>query len=225
MNAEIYYVEDDPNIAESVKEYLEQRELSVTIIASLSRAKEILLKKQPDMILIDWNLPDGNGITLCEWVRKRFGKGISILFLTVKGETPEIVQGFQRGADDYLVKPFELEVLYSRILAVLRRMGKEESETLFCDKICLDKKKMTAYLEEKEISLTALEYRVLLYLLEQKGRTVTRQKLLEEIWDMNGNYVNDNTLTVTMKRLREKFQNPSCIKTVRSFGYRMEDTI
>lgn len=225
MNAEIYYVEDDPNIAESVKEYLEQRELSVTIIASLSGAKEILLKKQPDMLLIDWNLPDGNGITLCEWARKRFGEGISILFLTVKGETPEIVQGFQQGADDYLVKPFELEVLYSRILAILRRMGKEEGEELFCDKICLNKKKTTAYLEEEEISLSALEYRVLLYLMEQKGRTVTRQKLLEEIWDMNGNYVNDNTLTVTMKRLREKFHNPSCIKTVRSFGYRMEDTI
>lgn len=225
MNAEIYYVEDDPDIAESVKEYLEQRALSVTIITSLSGAKEILLKKQPDMLLIDWNLPDGNGIALCEWARERFGEGISILFLTVKGETPEIVQGFQQGADDYLVKPFELEVLYSRILAVLRRMGKEESEELFCDKICLDKKKMTAYLEEEEISLTSLEYRVLLYLMEQKGRTVTRQRLLEEIWDMNGNYVNDNTLTVTMKRLREKFQNPSCIKTIRSFGYRMEDTI
>ena len=177
------------------------------------------------MILIDWNLPDGSGITLCEWIRRQFGDAVSILFLTVKGETPEVVKGFQSGADDYLVKPFELEVLYARILAVLRRMGKKDGRELSCDDISLDQEKMTAYLNGKEIVLTSLEYRVLAYLMERKGKTVTRSKLLEEIWDSNGSYVNDNTLTVTIKRLREKFKNPSCIKTVRSFGYRMEDTL
>lgn len=225
MYAEIYYVEDDSAIAESVKEYLKKYELNVTVASSVSQAKEILLKKRPDMVLIDWNLPDGNGIALCEWKRRRFGEEISILFLTVKGETPEVVQGFQSGADDYLVKPFEPEVLYSRILAVLRRMGTSAGQELVCDHICLDKERMTAYLQGEEISLTSLEYRVLRYLLEQKGRIVTRRQLLAEIWDLNGNYVNDNTLTVTIKRLREKFRNPACIKTVRSFGYRMEDTL
>ncbi len=225
MNAEIYYVEDDLVIAESVKEYFLQRDMNVTILSSAAGAKEILLKKQPDMILLDWSLPDESGIMLCEWIRKRFAEEIPVLFLTVKGETADVVKGFGSGADDYLVKPFELEVLHSRVLAVLRRMRKPERRELYCDRICLDKKKTVVYAEEEEVSLTPLEYRVLLYLMEHKGQTVTRQRLLEEIWDVNGNYVNDNTLTVTMKRLREKFQNPACIKTVRSFGYRMEDTL
>lgn len=225
MNAEICYVEDDSVIAESVKEYLRKHNLQVKVVPSVSKAREILSKKKPDMILIDWNLPDGSGITLCEWIRRQFGDAVSILFLTVKGETPEVVKGFQSGADDYLVKPFELEVLYARILAVLRRMGKKDGRELSCDDISLDQEKMTAYLNGKEIVLTSLEYRVLAYLMERKGKTVTRSKLLEEIWDSNGSYVNDNTLTVTIKRLREKFKNPSCIKTVRSFGYRMEDTL
>lgn len=223
MNAEIYYVEDDASIAESVKEYLTKHSLKVEVAPCVSEARELIRKKRPDMVLIDWSLPDGSGITLCEWIRSRFGDEISVLFLTVKGETPQVVRGFQSGADDYLVKPFELETLYYRILAVLRRMGKKDGRALSCDRISLNQETMRVYLEDKEVSLTSLEYRVLEYLMERKGKTVTRSKLLEEIWDAGGNYVNDNTLTVTIKRLREKFQNPSCIQTVRSFGYRMED--
>ena len=96
---------------------------------------------------------------------------------------------------------------------------------LFCDKIRLNKEKFLAYYEEVEVVLSPTEYRILTYLMEHKGKTVSRKKLLEEIWDIGGNYVNDNTLTVTMKRIREKLGNPACIKTIRSFGYRMEDTL
>ncbi|HIR24148.1 MAG TPA: winged helix-turn-helix transcriptional regulator, partial [Candidatus Egerieimonas faecigallinarum] len=96
---------------------------------------------------------------------------------------------------------------------------------LFCDDVTLDKEKLTVYCQQEEITLSQPEYHLLLLLMENKGKTITRKQLLEEIWDNSGNYVNDNTLTVTMKRLREKLHNPPCLKTIRSFGYRMEDTV
>ena len=138
-----------------------------------------------------------------------------------------------------MVKPFELEVLYSRNLALLRRSGNVAGNYLLCDRIMIDKKRHMVYCHSKklsdahdfltdaqrqEINLSAAEYQLLLYLMQNKGRTVTREKILEHVWDMNGNYVNDNTLTVTMKRLRDKLCQPACLKTVRSVGYRMEDT-
>ena len=126
---------------------------------------------------------------------------------------------------DYVVKPFELTILYSRMLALLRRAGKTKETKLFCDNLALDKEKMAVYYEQEAITMSQPEYQLLLLLMENKGKTITRQQLLEQIWDRNGNYVNDNTLTVTMKRLREKLHNPSCLKTIRSFGYRMEDSV
>lgn len=224
---EVYYTEDDKHIAQGVKTYLEEKGLKVTILESVSASRQALCKKQPSIMLIDWNLPDGSGDLLCSWIRSRFGDSLPVLFLTVKGETEDIVKGFQNGADDYVIKPFELEVLYSRIMAILRRARSlaTNGDKLFCDSIHLDKEKLKVCQEEKEVALSYMEYQVLLQLMENKGKTVTRQKLLEEIWDVNGNYVNDNTLTVAMKRLREKLGNPACLKTVRSFGYRMEDTL
>lgn len=222
---EIYYVEDDTDIAEGVKDYLECRECKVSIFESILEIKQALLKRTPSVILIDWNLPDGSGDTLCDWIRKHFGDSIPILFLTVKGETKDVVKGFQNGADDYIIKPFALEIVYSRVLAILRRAGVSKTIELFCDKIRLDKEKFMTYYEDVEVVLSPTEYKTLLYLMEHKGKTVSRKKLLEEIWDVSGNYVNDNTLTVTMKRLREKLGNPACIKTIRSFGYRIEDTL
>lgn len=222
---EIYYAEDDPNIAEGVQLYLEERGFQVTAIETVCEMKETLMKKLPDIILIDWNLPDGTGDILCSWIRRRFGDTLPILFLTVKGETEDVVKGFQNGADDYMVKPFELEVLYSRITAILRRAGYKENTLIYCDRIHLDKEKMIVYCEGEEVVLNQTEYRIMVYLMEHKGETVTRDKLLENIWDASRNYVNDNTLTVAMKRLRKKLGNPECIKTIRSFGYRMEDTL
>ncbi|MCM1161261.1 MAG: response regulator transcription factor [Roseburia sp.] len=222
---EVYYTEDDKQIAQGIKTYLEAKGFHVTVLETISATKHALLKKQPSIILIDWNLPDGSGDLLCGWIRRRFGDSLPILFLTVKGETEDIVKGFQNGADDYIVKPFELEILYSRMMAILRRAGKDKADKLFCDEICLDREKLQVCHGEREVLLSHMEYQVLQQLMENKGKTVTRKKLLEEIWDSNGNFVNDNTLTVTMKRLREKLGNPACIKTVRSFGYRMEDTL
>ncbi len=225
MGKEIYYAEDDRTIAGGVKTYLEERGFHVTIFGLVSEIRQALQRKAPDAVLVDWNLPDGSGEALCGWIRRRFGDSLPVLFLTVKGETADVVKGFHSGADDYVVKPFDLEVLYSRIQAVLRRADRTGRAELFCDGIRLDREKTAAYNEEGEVALSPAEYKVLAYLMEHKGKTVTRRKLLEELWDANENYVNDNTLTVTMKRLRGKFGNPACIKTVRSFGYRMEDTL
>lgn len=221
----IYYVEDDLDIAENVKTYLEIRQMEVSVFYSIADAKQALLKKRPALLLVDRNMPDGDGDELCRWIRRLWGNQLPILYLTVRGETADIVQGFQDGADDYVVKPFELEVLYSRILALLRRSGQTKETRLFCDHLLLDIDKMSVFCEQEEILLSQPEYQLLLLLMQNKGKTVTRKQLLEWVWDSNGNYVNDNTLTVTMKRLREKLHNPTCLKTIRSFGYRMEESV
>ena len=208
---EIYYVEDDEDIAGIVKEYLESRNFKVTLYRAAEEVKESLGKQRPELILLDWNLPDEEGSRLCRWIRSRW-QDLPLMFLTVRNETKDIVKGFQNGADDYVEKPFELEVLYSRICALLRRAGIVPGQTVIsCG--------------GQEVSVSRSEYQLLLILMEHKGMTVTRQRLLEKIWDENGNFVNDNTLTVAMKRLRQKLNQPAYIKTIRSFGYRMEDEI
>ena len=221
---DLYYIEDDQNIALAVKEYLEPRNFKVTICATLSEAKRRLEEKVPACILLDWNMPDGRGDRLCQWIRSKW-KELPILFLTVHSDSVDIVSGFKSGADDYVVKPFELEVLYSRIRAVLRRTGNVAEQYLSCDGILIDQNRHAVFCHAKEIPLSAAEYQLLSYLMQNKGRTVTREKILEQVWDVKGSYVNDNTLTVTMKRLRDKLSQPTCLKTIRSVGYRMEDTI
>lgn len=221
---DLYYIEDDSDIAYAVKEYLEQRNFKVTICVTLAQARQILREHVPTFVLLDWNMPDGHGDSLCQWIRSNW-KELPIIFLTVRGDSADIVWGFKNGADDYVVKPFELEVLYARIQALLRRTGNVAEQYLSCAGIIIDQNRHTVSCHSEEILLSAAEYQLLLYLMQNKGRTVTREKILEQVWDVNGNYVNNNTLTVTMKRLRDKLCQPECLKTVRSVGYRMEDTL
>lgn len=221
---EIFYIEDDASIAQAVKEYFEQLNYKVTVFPLIEEAKKTMLKFTPAIALIDWNMPDGQGDDLCRWIRSKWEE-LPIIFLTARSDNHYVVSGFQNGADDYVVKPFSLEILHSRILAILRRSTKKEGQRLFCDEITLDKEKLSVFYKEEEVVLSSPEYQLLLTLIENKGKTITRKQLLEQIWDNTGNYVNDNTLTVTMKRLREKLHNPTCLKTIRSFGYRMEDTV
>ena len=221
---EIFYIEDDVSIAQAVKEYFEQLNYKVTVFPMIEEAKKTMIKFTPAIVLIDWNMPDGQGDDLCRWIRSK-REDLPIIFLTARSDNHYVVSGFQNGADDYVVKPFSLEVLHSRILAILRRSTKKEEYRLFCDEITLDKEKLLVFYKQEEVMLSSPEYQLLLTLMENKGKTITRKQLLEQIWDNNGNYVNDNTLTVTMKRLREKLHNPNCLKTIRSFGYRMEDTV
>lgn len=219
---DIYYVENDETISWAVKGFLGQHGYRVSVFPTVTGAKEALINMCPTLVLVDWNMPDGNGNLLVQWIRSKW-KELPVIFLTVRGDSCDIVSGFQNGADDYVVKPFELDVLLSRIKALLRRAGDASKQYLSCGPITLDRKKTLVRSGAEEISLSPSEYQLLLYLLQNKGKTITRRKLLEELWDSSGNFVNDNTLTVTMKRLREKLHQPVCLKTVRSIGYRMED--
>ena len=225
----LYYAEDDAAIAEAVRVYLGNHGFRVSVFEDAGQIKKALQIHLPDVVLLDWNLPPGEetageqGDNLCRWIRARW-RELPIIFLTVRGDPCDMISGFRNGAADYVTKPFDLEVLYARIQALLRRTGQQE-DRLCCDTLTLDKEKMQVFDGEREIALGRSEYQILLLLMENKGRTVTRGQILEQVWDREGNYVNDNTLTVTMKRLREKLGHPACLKTVRSFGYRMEDSI
>ncbi len=219
---EIYYAEDDPGIAGMVEAYLERKDMKVSVYGTLAELKQALTRRLPAMVLLDWNMPDGRGDGLCQWIRRTW-KELPVIFLTVRGDSADIVSGFESGADDYVVKPFALEVLHSRVQALLRRSGNVGGQYLSCGEITMDLNRMLVSCGSEEISLSAVEYQVLLCLLRNKGRVVTRERLLEQVWDVNGNFVNDNTLTVTVKRLRDKLHQPVCLKTVRSVGYRMEE--
>ncbi|MBE6024543.1 MAG: response regulator transcription factor [Cellulosilyticum sp.] len=227
----ILLIEDDQTIALGIKTYLEKNGFNLIVQTSLEKAKICLLnEKEIELILLDLNLPDGTGYELCEFVRKR--EPTPIIFLTVCDEEEQIVKGFDLGADDYITKPFKLSILLSRIQAVLRRTqgigsrqtkNEKKAKFLYCNNISIDQQKKYVYLNEQRIDLSAGEYRLLHILLTYKNYTLTRQQLLEKLWDENEQFVNDNTLTVTMKRLREKLGHPSFIKTIRGIGYLVEE--
>lgn len=222
MDGRIYYVEDEADIGWGVREYLQKKGFEVTVLGTAREARAALEQSLPSLALIDWNLPDESGEQLCRWIRRRWRK-LPVIFLTVRGESGDIVRGFENGADDYIPKPFDLAVLHARIRALLKRTGGCCGSRLSCGPLSLDLETTEVRWGMETLPVSPVEYRLLKTLLENQNRTVTRQSLLEAIWDSSGNYVNDNTLTVAMKRLREKLPEPGCIRTVRSFGYRMEE--
>lgn len=220
----ILVVEDDETIAFGIRTFLERKQFNIENADSLASAKQYINQNiNFDLILLDMNLPDGNGYELCTLIKQH--TNIPIIFLTVRDDEKDIVKGLDMGADDYIVKPFQFSVLLSRINAVLRRIASKPllNHLIHCGRITLDKSKTQVFIHDEEISLTAGEYRLLLLLLENKNQTLTRAVLLDKLWDSEGDFVNDNTLTVTMKRLREKLGDPSVIKTIRGIGYRAED--
>lgn len=218
----IFYIEDNEAISYGVKQFLETKGFVLERFSTMAQAVSALSTVTPDMFLIDWNLPDGSGEDLCKLIRTRWSS-IPIIVITVNDQTGDIVKGFHLGADDYITKPFELEILLSRMQALFRRTGSSDQNTITCGNISLDKALKSVLVDKQEIALSGTEYQLLSIFMENKNRTLTRGILLETLWDIHGNYVNDNTLTVTIKRLREKLKQPDCIKTIRSFGYRMEE--
>ena len=150
---EVYYAEDDETIGKSVKEYLEQQNCKVAVFDRIADVKKALIGHLPTIVLLDWNMPDGQGSELCLWIRERW-KTLPIVYLTIRGDAHDIVTGFQNGADDYVVKPFDLAVLYSRLLALLRRTKTVPDTKLFCDDLMLDKEKTAVYDGQKEIAVS-----------------------------------------------------------------------
>lgn len=221
----ILLIEDDPVLRETLQTALSDAHYCVLAAASATEALS-QVQKAPDLALVDLNLPDGSGFTLCQTIKHRYN--IPVVFLTVRDDESDIVKGLDMGGDDYITKPFRLPVLLSRIRAVLRRSGtQEQGDVLTCGGIRLIRSRTEVYVCAAPVQLTAGEYRLLLTLMEHKNQTLTRTRLLERLWDEKGNFVNDNTLAVTMKRLREKVEkNPSAprmIKTVRGIGYKMAE--
>ena len=199
----ILYLEDDAAIAAAVRDFLAEKGWRTVWCPTLAEARRALAERLPDLVLLDWNLPDGEGTAFCRALRSRSPQ-LPILMLTVRSDTKDILDGFACGADDYVAKPFDREVLFSRMQALLRRSGQQGGPVLQCGGIALDESRQAVTCRGRPVSLGFLEYQLLRLLLKNKGRTVTRQQLLAELWDHNGRFVNDNTLTVTMKRLREK---------------------
>ncbi len=219
----ILLVEDDKEIIANLTEYLSGEGFSVKNANGQTKALEMVENEAFDLVLLDVSLAEGNGFAVCSAIKSN--TCIPVIFLTASGDEFSTVTGFDLGADDYIAKPFRPRELVSRIKNILRLTGSTGTVTQLGD-VLVDTVKGTASKNGKDLFLSALEYRLLLVFINNRGAVMTRTKLLESIWDIAGEFVNDNTLTVYIKRLREKIeddpQNPTIIKTVRGMGYRVD---
>lgn len=219
----VLLVEDNETIVMGLKYSLEQEGFQVISAKSIMESKEKLKEEKIDLILLDVSLPDGNGFDICKEIKQN--SDVPVIFLTAQDEETSVVLGLDLGADDYIVKPFRTRELISRINSVLRRYGKKDESTgvIQYKNIKIDTNKAVVYKDEEEIIFTSLEYKILLLLFTNQNKLMTREQLLERIWDIAGNFVNDNTLTVYIKRIRKKLDDETIIKTVRGLGYRVGD--
>jgi len=220
----ILLVEDDKGIVENLTEFLKGEGFQVRSVSGQADAIREIENNSYDLLLVDITLADGNGFAVC--AAAKANTDIPVIFLTASGDEYSVVTGLDMGADDYIAKPFRPRELVSRIKNALRHSGKAQS-VIEIDGLQVDTVKGKVMKNGSEIFLSALEYRLLLIFLNNRGTVLSRSKLLEDIWDIAGEFVNDNTLTVYIKRLREKIeddpQNPKIIKTVRGIGYKAGD--
>lgn len=218
----ILIVEDDREIVTHLEALLIGEGFGVRVAFTRQRALEILEQEEIDLVLLDLMLPDGSGYSLCTAVKKK--ENLPVIMLTAMDDEASVVTGFDLGADDYVIKPFRPMELMSRIRNVLRHGRSSQHVCTFSD-IRIDLRRASVTKDGREIPLSALEYRLLLIFAGHQGEILGRNRLLEEIWDVAGDFVNDNTLTVYIKRLREKIEDdpphPKIIRTVRGLGYRM----
>jgi len=218
----IFLLEDDKTIAKNLVILLRSEGFTVTHSTTLKETLAVIDENKFDLALLDISLPDGNGFSACTAVKEK--KNIPVIFLTASSDEVSVVTGLNMGADDYITKPFRPRELIARINAALRKSGHSKAAFeiggLYADTASGVVKK-----DGKEVFLSALEYRLLLVFLSNQGNIITRNKLLDELWDAAGEFVNDNTLTVYIKRLREKIEddpaNPQIILTVRGMGYKL----
>lgn len=219
----ILLVEDDKSIVANLTEFLTAEGYEVRSASGQEEALKLLEGEQADLVLLDISLAEGNGFAVCSAVKSLYN--IPVIFLTASGDEYSTVTGFELGADDYIPKPFRPRELVTRIRNILRLTGGAGSVIRLGD-VEVDTIKGVAVKNGRDLYLSALEYRLLLVFLNNQGAVLTRTQLLEAIWDAAGEFVNDNTLTVYIKRLREKIeddpQNPAIIKTVRGLGYKVD---
>ena len=220
--SKILIVEDDISIIRTLEAYLSSEGFETFSVSGEREALSVIENEIIDLLLLDISLAEGNGFAVCEAAK---GHGLPVIFLTASGDENSVVRGLDMGADDYIAKPFRPRELVSRIRSVLRRSGKTNSVAML-GSVSVDAEKGIVSKNGTEINLSALEFRLLMTFVNHRGKLLTRNALLEEIWDAGGDFVNDNTLTVYIKRLREKIeddpQKPEIIKTVRGLGYRVD---
>lgn len=218
----ILLVEDDPGIVKSLTEFLNAEGFQVASASGQTAAIQLFDREPFDLVLLDVSLAEGNGFATCASLKSR--STVPVIFLTASGDEGSTVAGLDIGADDYIAKPFRPRELVSRIRNSLRRSGNRSIVRL--GNVTVDTDKGAVSKNGAEIALSALEYKILLTFIANRGRMLSRAYLLDEVWDMAGDFVNDNTLTVYIKRLREKIEddpgNPEIIKTIRGMGYRVD---
>ncbi len=217
----IAMIEDDSTISFAVSTFLKRYGMETSIFDSLDVAENIDIENF-DLIILDINLPDGSGFEYLNWLREF--SDIPVIMLTVKSEDEYVLQGFSQGADEYIVKPFSLPVLKARIYNIFKRKDARNNEIIY-NALSLNLTSMTAELNNENLELSRQEFAALHILLENKNMNVVREKLIDLVWGYDLYEINDNTLTVTIKRLRQKLKNyGKYIKTIRGIGYMWEDT-
>lgn len=219
MRNKILLVEDNEMIVKGLVYSLSKEGFETNIAYNAQEAESKIESNVYDIIILDVMLPDGNGFELCKHIKEN--KDIPIIFLTAKDDEKDVVNGFNLGADDYVIKPFRTMELISRIYNVLRRYDKDKN-VIEIGQVRIDLEANRVYVDNKEVEFTALEYKILVLLYTNAGKTVTREKILDKIWDVAGNFVNDNTLTVYVKRIRDKLGKSDVIKTIKGIGYRVD---
>lgn len=222
---DIFLLEDDNAIGIGLSYSLKNEGYSVTIAKTVEEALEIIRNKNFTLYILDLTLPDGSGYDVCTQIKKQ--GDLPVIFLTAYDDEVNVIMGLELGADDYISKPFRVKELLARIKTVLRRYNKDTADGMInIGNIRINTNEAKVYKDSKEVILTAMEYRLLLIFINNRGIVLSRQKLLEDIWDVAGDFVNDNTLTVYIKRLRDKIEedpaSPNIIKTVRGLGYILE---
>lgn len=228
--SKILLLEDDVSLVDGLRYSLKKEGYDVTIVRTVEEAIGALpVIGEYDLLLLDVTLPDGTGFEVCEKIRRQ-NTQIPIIFLTASDQEVSIIRGLDLGGDDYIIKPFMLGELCSRIRAQLRRSGigsQERTTSLQCGDITIDLLGSRALLNGKALDLTNAEYRLLCLLVKNEGLIMTREKILDELWDSNSGFVDDNTLSVYVRRLREKVETnpsqPEHLITVRGFGYQWKE--
>ena len=222
---DIFLLEDDEAIGIGLTYSLGNEGYNVTLAKSVKEAEKIIDEKEFSLYILDLTLPDGSGYDVCKRIK---AKGdLPVIFLTAYDDEVNVIMGFELGADDYISKPFRVKELMLRIKSVMRRYSNETSDGIIkINNLKINTNEAKVYKNNEEIILTAMEYRLLLILLSNRGKVLSRTALLENIWDVAGDFVEENTLTVYIKRLRDKIEEdpakPEFIKTVRGLGYVIE---
>lgn len=218
----ILIIEDDAGLNRGISFALEQDGYEILTARTVREGMELFEKKAPDGILLDLNLPDGDGIDCCRRIREK--SDVPVLMLTARDMEVDEIMGLTSGADDYITKPFSVSVLKIRLKNILNRKQKSEEaeELLISEEICVNPRTLRAFRGEQEMELSMTEFRLLQYFLENRNRVLLKEQILQRIWDADGNYVEENTLSVNISRLRRKIGG-NHIRTIPGMGYLWEE--